>query len=403
MPDVDHVNNIPYVYVEKVFGDTILVDFVESGAYVSFLRSIGSVSNGKSYLDPSMILIKNYKQKKVREGVTYALNIGVIQKITQDNRINQYNLDSFIIGYQIDLIENDDELLGKSKSFTYMEKFELNLEQLPNHDIPEIEIKGSIKVLVRNVGQGSWNEIIVDNRTELIFDIGTHYLTKRTDIQSMLMDKEHIFLTDKPGIIISHWDIDHYHYLMGLSEEALKSIRFFCSRNYLPTMTSRMIYFKIKELIGPSSMYPVEPLPVPEKNLGYAKLEKINPNAKYIIYYNSTLHRDRNQNAICLVIRKTNSSIVLPADTHYRQISNCILPDLGFENKHYLVVPHHGGKAGKFEYNLKKIKFPQSAIVSVGRNNYGHPRSEYLENLQNLGFKILQTKFLNQDIEIELN
>lgn len=397
-----HKNQIPYVYVEKVHEDTVLVDFVESGAFESFLESIGPVSNGKTYVDPSMVLVNNYNQKRLQEGVTYSLNIAAIQKIIEDNRINQYQQDSLIIGFQIDLKKDDDELLGKSKSFSEMERSELNLEQFPNHEIPDIEIKGDIKVLVRNVGQGSWNEIVINNRTELIFDIGTHYLTKRTDIQGMLKNKEDIFLSDKPGVIISHWDIDHYHYLIGLSDQALKSIRFFCARNYLPTMTSRMIYFKIERLIGPTNMYPVEPFPKPGKSLGYAKLEKINPKAQNIIYYNSTLHRNRNQNAICLAIRKANSSIVLPADTHYTQISNCILPDLGFENDHYLVVPHHGGNAGKFEYNLKKIKSPQSAIVSVGRNSYGHPISEHLQNLRDLGFKVLQTNSLKRDIEVVL-
>ena len=350
-----------------------------------------------------MVLINNYTQKKVQEGVTYDLNGTTIQKILQDNRITQFQQNSLIIGYQIDLKEEDDVLFGKSKSFSDIERFEFNIEQYPNHTIPEVEIKGDIKVLVRNVGQGSWNEIIINNRTELIFDIGTHYLTKQTEIHEMLKDKEDIFLKDKPGVIISHWDIDHYHYLIGLSNEALKSIRFLCARNYLPTMTSRMIYFKIERLIGHMSMYPIEPFPKPDKSPGYAKLQKINPNAQNIIYYNSTLHRNRNQNAICLAIRKVNSSIVLPADTHYSQISNCILPDLGYENDHYLVVPHHGGNAGKFVYNLKKIKAPQSAIVSVGKNSYGHPISEHLQHLRDIGFKILQTNSLKKDIEVVLN
>jgi beta-lactamase superfamily II metal-dependent hydrolase len=398
-----HINQTPFVYIEKVHQDSILLDFVESGAFISFLESIGSASNGKTFEDPSMILINNYRQKKVQEGVTYSLNSEAIQKILRDNRINQYQQNSFIIGFQIDLKKDDDELLGKSKSFTEIERSQLRLEQFSNHAIPEIETKGETKVLVRNVGQGSWNEIVINNRTKLIFDIGTHYLTKRTDIQEMLKDKEEIFLTDKPGIIISHWDIDHYHYLIGLSDEALKSISFFCARNYLPTMTSRMIYFKIERLIGNNHMFPIEPFPKPKKSLGYAQLQRINPIAQNIIYYNSSLHRNRNQNAICVAIRKSQSSIVFPADTHYSQISNCILPDLGFKNNHYLVVPHHGGNAGKFEYNLKNNSNPQSAIVSVGKNSYGHPIKEHLQNLRDFGFRVLQTNNLKKDIEVILN
>ncbi len=403
MLELRHINKVQYVYIEKVHEDTLLIDFVESGAFGNFREIIGSISNGKTIDDPSMVLIYNYKQKKVKEGVTYELNRSTIIQIVDDNRIIQYQEESYIIGFQINMKADDDLLFGKSKSFTEMEKYEMNLEITPKDEIPNINASGALKVLVRNVGQGSWNEIIVDKQTRLIFDIGTHYLTKQSDILSMLKDKEHIFLEDKPGIIISHWDIDHYHYLIGLSDEALKSIRFFCARNYLPTKTSRMIYFKIERLIGRMSVYPIEPFPKPDKSPGYAKLQKINPEAQNIIYYNSTLHRNRNQNAICIAIRKANSSIVLPADTHYAQISNCILPDLGFENDHYLVVPHHGGNAGKFEYKLKRINTPQTAIVSVGKNSYGHPISEHLQHLRDIGFKILQTNSLKKDIEIVLN
>lgn len=396
------MDNNPYVYVEKVYENTLLVDFLDSGAYNIFLESTQPISDGKTFSDPSMILIQNYNQKKVREGVTYPLNINTIKTILNENRIALYQQDSLIIGFHIDLKQDDDDLFGKSKSFDDIERFHLNMDRWPDNGIPEFKASGDIKVLVRNVGQGSWNEIVINNRTELIFDIGTHYLTRRTDIQKMLEDKEDIFITDNPGIIISHWDIDHYHYLIGLSDKVLKSIRFFCARNYLPTLTSRIIYSRIEQLIGSPKMYPIAPLPRPDNKLTYAQLKKIDPSASNIICYNSTDHRNRNQNAICLAIRKPNTSIVLPADTHYEQIANCILPDLGYKNNHYLVVPHHGGKAGKFKYNLTNLVTPKTAIVSVGKNSYGHPKHKNLQDLSDMGFKILQTNIHNKDIEITL-
>jgi hypothetical protein len=137
--------------------NTLLVDFLDSGAYNIFLESTQPISDGKTILDPSMILIQNYNQKKVREGVTYPLNINTIKTILNENRIALYQQDSLIIGFHIDLKQDDDDLFGKSKSFDDIERFHLNMNRWPDNGIPEFKANGDIKVLVRNVGQGSWN------------------------------------------------------------------------------------------------------------------------------------------------------------------------------------------------------------------------------------------------------
>jgi len=43
--------------------------------------------------------------------------------------------------------------------------------------------------------------------------------------------------------------------------------------------------------------------------------------------------------------------------------------------KHYLVIPHHGGRAGKETYSISNAKKIEG-IVSVGpTNTYGHPNA----------------------------
>lgn len=47
-----------------------------------------------------------------------------------------------------------------------------------------------------------------------------------------------------------------------------------------------------------------------------------------------------------------------------------------------LKVGHHGSKSSTSDYFLDKVH-PQDAIISVGKNSYGHPHGEILDNLKN--------------------
>ena len=62
--------NSIFFYVEKFEQDnnTILIDFVDSNEFFKYNSFFG---NAYDNLHPSMILVKNYTLKKVREGVTY--------------------------------------------------------------------------------------------------------------------------------------------------------------------------------------------------------------------------------------------------------------------------------------------------------------------------------------------
>ena len=79
-----------------------------------------------------------------------------------------------------------------------------------------------------------------------------------------------------------------------------------------------------------------------------------------------------------------------------------VLPHLNFKHKHHLVVPHHGGKAGKYVYKLPKNVIPDKAIISVGPNKYKHPLSIYTSALTTDRFSVLKTQKVKNDITINL-
>ena len=73
-----------------------------------------------------------------------------------------------------------------------------------------------------------------------------------------------------------------------------------------------------------------------------------------------------------------------------------------------LQIPHHGSKTGLDEQILGGLD-PKLAVISVGKNKYGHPSSRILELLKTYGVKVLRTdlpagrQVSNGDIEVISN
>lgn len=63
-----------------------------------------------------------------------------------------------------------------------------------------------------------------------------------------------------------------------------------------------------------------------------------------------------------------------------------------------LKVPHHGSKTGMSEAYIDWIK-PKLAVISVGKNSYGHPAQKILTMLANKGVRVLRT---DQEGDIEV-
>lgn len=63
-----------------------------------------------------------------------------------------------------------------------------------------------------------------------------------------------------------------------------------------------------------------------------------------------------------------------------------------------LKVPHHGSKTGMLPEFLDKIK-PKLAVISVGKNSYGHPTKEALQLLETRLIELKRTD-LSGDVEV---
>lgn len=55
-----------------------------------------------------------------------------------------------------------------------------------------------------------------------------------------------------------------------------------------------------------------------------------------------------------------------------------------------LKVPHHGARLSLSDNFLEKV-IPKVAVISVGKNSFGHPDSDLIKKMQNLGIRVRRT------------
>lgn len=399
-----------YYYYNKYYPDDILVfieeinreenivifDFLDSNELEKFntaLKIQGDV------LKASMAKINNYKQKSIRENTVYAIDRNVLLSL----RLNIESIEnSYLFGYSISLPNGTDFLFKSSVTIGEQDRYQIGaiVRGGATNNILDISLRGQIDVIVRNIGQGNWNEVYTNNEIKVVYDAGAPMNATKEVVRQHIGNKVNEYLDSKPCLILSHWDKDHYHSLVGMSDSELKCFASFICPEIRPNLTSRILFGRIEQAIGRNNIYTVSNIP---KVKGIpSTLGLISPAGNNFMIFNSTYHKDRNQAGIVLAIKTILSSIILPADGHYTPLSNCILPILNHTHAHNLVVPHHGGNGGAYNYDMYPGTTAGRAVISVGSNRYGHPKLAYTRALTLDSFQVLKTQTVGADITINL-
>lgn len=389
-----------YMWIESVDhpGKTVLADFVESNNFADFFGITGRLF---AVDGPSMVLFTNYKYKK-KEGAIYPINKLMVERLGNENRITIVE-NSFIIRAEINLQGIDEDIFGKSISHRSLNSLNPHIYSFwfgRTHGAPiELPQKGRIEIVVKNIGQGSWSEIKIDGKHQLIFDAGTHYSTKTDQVIAMYGDSDLVYQDDKPGLIISHWDVDHYHFLKAMHDSTIRAFKFILCRDFVPSLMSRVVFSRISRLNPNCIALPADSR---KTSIRETPLFDCYDNQRFTIF-NSGESRNRNKDGFSLLIRNSIASVLLAGDQHYRQFDLFVVPKyLNYKHVHYMVVPHHGGNAGTFTYSLDPKVRRGKAIISVGRNQYGHPFSKVMKCLNAATFRVYRTDVHEKDIMIQL-
>lgn len=126
------------------------------------------------------------------------------------------------------------------------------------------------------------------------------------------------------------------------------------------------------------------------------KLAVLWPKSQEKVLGVTTMEKEANETSVVLQFSYGNFDVLLPGD-----ISTEIESLLDLEDVEVLKVAHHGSKYSTSEDFLKETK-PELAVISVGKNSFGHPTEEVLKRLEQLGVEVLRTD-VDQEIEVVSN
>lgn len=242
-----------------------------------------------------------------------------------------------------------------------------------------------------NVGQGD-AFLIVKGRTQILIDAGPNDKVLTCLAENMPFYDRTIEL-----IINTHPDKDHlYGFIQVLERYQVKQI--INSSFWQDTDVFKQFHQQVSRQKIP--VY--APLKGDKIKLANMELEFLWPldrPADLAFWYQSnyqppvlsaqTQAQKTNENSLVFLFQIDDFDILFTGDISAKQEKE-ILKTAEFKDIEILKVAHHASKYSSSEEFLKAVK-PQIAVISVGKNSWGHPTKEVLERLKEVNARVLRT------------
>lgn len=235
-----------------------------------------------------------------------------------------------------------------------------------------------LEIIVFDVGQGDSAYIKTPGGYDILIDGGP--LTQTYDAgESVLLRYFYGSAnTDIDLVIASHCHTDHVGGFISLAKGV--DIENYIEPNNIIATDNDNAYKALKEVLKNKG--------VKSTALSGGNTIKLDDGVSLEILYPDG-EEDMGENERALVIKLTYNdfSMLFTADIN-SEIESKIADKVGSIN--VLKVAHHGSKYSSSEQFLKTVS-PQTAIISVGSNSYGHPTKEALNRLSVSGSNIYRT------------
>jgi beta-lactamase superfamily II metal-dependent hydrolase len=359
-------------YVEKYdkYEKFILLDFIYEEDFYAFCESISKIVDivKQDLYWSSMILINNISLNNIKEGQILFIDDSVIlnlrEYINDIFNVKKSSTATVFISFKSNKQFESNFIVEQPKNDDY----DVYTDNTYWHNTPCSLLRVPNQVTVFDVGQGSWNKISSDD-TVTYFDMGASVYYSYDKLRTLLdlNFKKNI----KTSVIISHWDIDHYNLLNVMTDDELKSICCIFIPNKSISLTSKKIAKKLLTVC--SYVVTIEESKM-RKRSRFISMDEVFSNKSFKLFTGES-SSSKNKSGLLLVLFGKQENVVLSADHSNYQVFNDVYDS--FDNllkskPTNIIVPHHGGNAGSFK-NIVHVVNPNRAIVSTGKNNYGHP------------------------------
>ena len=391
---------IDYKSYGNGFYDNVIIDFLKNEHFKTYL----DITREEVTLG-SLLEIRNLRsEKRLVRGAYYALNVNLLSELKRERiddslvfagryHFNSYNRDnrftsSFSSGsYQLFLPHSP---LPVDRTFVSDDKLNLSPDVFGLDGNEEYDMK----VVINDVGQANWNEIHVGNQVKIVYDIGAPIRAKKGEINKYINDYYSKYNNSNPLLIISHWDLDHYHCLLQMDDNQLRLFSGVICVNKVKSLIAEKTLWKIIGVMGRKRVTCISNPPRSYKPFPYPNLfGRIGCLSIYICERS----RNINHSGIIMSVDGCCCRVICTGDSTLSQA--CTV--LNISNKkeiieHILVVPHHGGYYSNSNYANYMVPFGicgKEAIISVGLNDYGHPDYRTMNLLKSEFRKISRTDF----------
>ena len=203
-------------------------------------------------------------------------------------------------------------------------------------------------------------------------------------------------------VLLTHPQLDHFG---GLSE-VFK--RFQVERFVATSLdSSSQAYQALISMVGGSGMQVVNPTTGMVIRSGLLYLDIVWPTSDFQVAAGGvsegnilgafTSKIDPNDFSVVANLRLGEFNALLTGDIGPKIIGEIIQTGKVGEVE-YIKIPHHGSKNGLTK-ELLDVASPEVAVISVGKNSFGHPHKEILNLLKEYG---IQTKRTDEDGDVEV-
>jgi len=203
-----------------------------------------------------------------------------------------------------------------------------------------------VKVVFCNVGQGD-SALVISGNFEMLIDTGS----AKGNVEKCL--DENLPLGDKKleVVLLSHLDSDHSGALENLKK-----------------------YYDINKIVGLGDLYMGDVV--------------VGQNFKFRVIYPDVGLQERTNDSVVGILNYDNKNILFTGDID-EVVEKSIIDRINIAID-VVKLSHHGSKTGNSVEWLRKIN-ANYAIVSVGKNSYGHPSAEVLGRVLGVGTSVLRT------------
>jgi len=248
--------------------------------------------------------------------------------------------------------------------------------------IAVFNIDNSLHIVACDVGQGD-AILIQKSTTQILIDGGPN--NKVLDCLGKYMpfwDKQ-IEL-----VILTHPQEDHYGGLI----DVFKTYKVLKFGQYNDKYSSQG-YQVLEKLVGGKGVEGITLHQGMVIRLGMIYLDILYPP-------DGTQDKNANNDGLVSLLRYGKFKAIFMADVE-DFVSNRLSSYSEIQNLDYIKVNHHGSKNGLTK-NLLDVVKPKVAVISVGKNSYGHPDPTIVDMLKNINARIFRTDELG-NVELITN